>query len=359
MKIFLISIAESYQMGFQMAASPYMHGIINLHHHIMFYLVMVLCFTFTMLYFTLKTFTINYKNHFKKYSQIKLLYNIRFNHHALLDVIWTVIPTIILILIALPSFALLYSFDYCVKAPHTTLEVIGHQWYWSYEYNTIIKDFTTQINYTQSFQFDSYMVPTEDLKVGQLRLLSTTSPVILPTGQFIKCLITAEDVLHSWAIPSLGVKMDAMPGRSSIVYIYIETPGIYYGQCSELCGVNHGFMPIEVHGVHSYEYDFWIYLKSQSLDSSNLTERQMEQQMETIFLFYILSSPNYDFYTRQDFVDLYGKSAYKEFFILWKQTIFLMEDPTNFIFEAENINWVNPVFDNKFHYDFQNNNNKH
>ncbi len=352
METFLISQVEPYQLGFQVPASPYMHGIVNLHHHIMFYLVMVLCFTFTMLYFTLKTFTINYKNSFKKYAQIKLLYNVRFNHHTLLDVIWTVIPTIILILIALPSFALLYSFDYSVKAPHTILEVIGHQWYWSYEYTTIAKSFSKYSEAKYSFQFDSYMVPTEDLKVGQLRLLSTTAPVILPAGQFIKCLVTADDVLHSWAIPALGVKMDAMPGRSSLVYLYMESPGIYYGQCSELCGVNHGFMPIEIHGVHSFEYDLWVNIKISALDSEIRPER-IELAAETSFILlginFFDKDQNLEFMSKQDLINKYGEDAYKEILNVWKQILPTMDSGKY----ATGIPNLDPIFENKFHYDYK------
>ena len=350
-KNFLINEVTPYQLGFQTPASPYMHGIINLHHHIMFYLIMVLCFTFTMLYFTLKTFTINKTNNFTQYSQIKLLYNVRFSHHALLDIVWTIVPTIILILIALPSFALLYSFDYAVKAPHTILEVIGHQWYWSYEYTTIAKTFSKYAEAKYNFQFDSYMVPTEELKVGQLRLLSTTAPVILPVGQFIKCLITADDVLHSWAIPSLGVKMDAMPGRSSIVYVYMEAPGVYYGQCSELCGVNHGFMPIEIHGVHSFYYDLWVNIKIATVDSEFKPER-IETAAETSFILIGLNladkDQNFPFLTKNQLIEKYGEENFKEIINTWKQILPVMDSGKY----STGIPNLDPIFKNKFHYDY-------
>jgi cytochrome c oxidase subunit 2 len=178
----------------------------------------------------------------------------RVTHNLQLEVIWTIIPTIILIIIAVPSFALLYSMDELLE-PTVTVKVIGHQWYWSYEYS----DFKPLLN--ETIKFDSYMIPDTELKLGDLRLLKTDCPLILPKETNIRFLITATDVLHSWSVPSFGIKMDAVPGRLNQTSAYIMEGGRFYGQCSELCGVNHGFMPTEICVVEPIDYYNWVYLK--------------------------------------------------------------------------------------------------
>jgi cytochrome c oxidase subunit 2 len=178
----------------------------------------------------------------------------RITHDLNLEIIWTLIPTVILIFIAIPSFALLYSMDELLD-PSITIKVIGHQWYWSYEYT----DFRPLCN--QTIKFDSYMVPDADLAFGDLRLLKTDCPLILPKETNIRFLITATDVLHSWAVPSFGIKMDAVPGRLNQTSTYIMENGRYYGQCSELCGVNHAFMPIEICVIDPKDYYNWVFFK--------------------------------------------------------------------------------------------------
>jgi len=163
---------------------------------------------------------------------------------------------IILATIAVPSFALIYALDEVVD-PQITLKVIGHQWFWSYEYS----DFSQTLNKT--IQFDSYMVSTDDLNAGEIRLLETDNRVVLPTKTHIRVLVTSSDVLHSWAVPSLGVKMDACPGRLNQVSIFIKRDGVFFGQCSELCGVNHGFMPIVVESVPIEKYIKWVLLQTE------------------------------------------------------------------------------------------------
>ena len=160
-------------------------------------------------------------------------------------------PSLILIIIAVPSFALLYSMDEIVD-PSITLKAIGHQWYWTYE----LSDYSE--NDENSIVFDSYMVPEDDLTLGQLRLLEVDNRVVLPIQTHVRVLVTAADVLHSWAVPSLGVKCDAVPGRLNQTSIFLQRPGVFYGQCSEICGVNHGFMPIVVEGVSLDEYITWL-----------------------------------------------------------------------------------------------------
>lgn len=170
-------------------------------------------------------------------------------HNTKLEIIWTIIPTIILIFIAVPSFILLYSLDEVIN-PSVTLKAIGHQWYWSYEYS----DYTEE----NSINFDSYMITENDLELGQFRLLEVDNRVVLPINTHIRVLITAGDVLHSWAVPSMNVKADAVPGRLNQLTLFIKRPGVYYGQCSELCGVNHAFMPIVIEAVSLWNYSNWL-----------------------------------------------------------------------------------------------------
>jgi heme/copper-type cytochrome/quinol oxidase subunit 2 len=174
-------------------------------------------------------------------------------HAPTLEIIWTVIPAFILILIAIPSFSLLYTMDEVID-PLLTVKIIGHQWYWSYEFVNPV-DYLEAVNAHEDIDlvpnvnFDSYMLPDEDLIVGQLRLLEVDNRLKLPIEINVRLLITSGDVLHSWAVPSLGVQLDACPGRMNQTVLYIKRPAVFYGQCSELCGINHGFMPIVVEGI--------------------------------------------------------------------------------------------------------------
>jgi len=152
--------------------------------------------------------------------------------------------------VALPSFALLYSIDEIID-PVLTIKCVGHQWFWSYEYS----DFEFKIG---AINFDSYMIAEDDLELGQIRLLEVDNRVILPVNTHIRVLITSTDVIHAWAIPSLGIKCDAYPGRLNQVNTFIKREGIFHGQCSELCGVNHGFMPIVVEAVSLQDYVSWV-----------------------------------------------------------------------------------------------------
>jgi len=241
-------------LGFQDSATPIMEGIVDLHNHIMFYIVMILVFVFAIFFQILWDFL----RPFSRPASLKdlsfrslLLQGNRVTHGTALEVVWTVTPSLILMLIAVPSFALLYSMDEVID-PSLTIKAIGHQWYWSYEYSDYALDKGS------SLSFDSYMIPTEELKPGQFRLLEVDNSVVLPVSTHVRVLVTAADVLHSWAVPSLGVKIDSVPGRLNQVSLFIKREGVYYGQCSELCGVNHGFMPIVVKAVSMADYTFWI-----------------------------------------------------------------------------------------------------
>jgi len=185
-------------------------------------------------------------------------------HGTTIEVIWTITPSIILMVIAVPSFALLYSIDEVID-PSITLKAIGHQWYWSYEYG----DYSNENQ--ESISFDSYMISDDDLEKGQIRLLEVDNRVVLPVKTHIRALVTSADVLHSWAIPSLGVKMDACPGRLNQVSIFIKRKGTFFGQCSELCGVQHGFMPIVIESISYEDYVSWV--ASQTESTSWLTKR--------------------------------------------------------------------------------------
>nr|YP_009647098.1 cytochrome c oxidase subunit 2 [Chloroparvula japonica]QBX98765.1 cytochrome c oxidase subunit 2 [Chloroparvula japonica] len=232
--------AQPWQLSFQDPATPIMQGIIDLHHDIMFFLVFIIVFVMWMMMRTMYHF-----HHSRNPMPEKIV------HGTTIEVAWTVTPSLILVAIAIPSFALLYSMDEIVD-PAITLKAIGHQWYWTYEYS----DYTTSDE--ESLVYDSYMIPDDDLEQGQLRLLEVDNRVVLPVNTHVRVIVTAADVLHSWAVPSLGVKCDAVPGRLNQASFYIQREGVFYGQCSELCGVNHGFMPIVVEAVQLDDYLSWV-----------------------------------------------------------------------------------------------------
>nr|QKV48559.1 cytochrome c oxidase subunit II [Milionia basalis] len=217
-------------LNLQNGASPLMEQIIFFHDHILIILT-----TITILV---------------SYLMISLLFNKYINRFLLenqmIELIWTILPAIILIFIALPSLRLLYLLDE-LNNPLITLKSIGHQWYWSYEYS----DFN-------NIEFDSYMISSNDLSLNNFRLLDVDNRIVLPMNNQIRILITATDVIHSWTIPSLGIKVDANPGRLNQTNFFINRPGIYYGQCSEICGSNHSFMPIVIESISIKNFINWI-----------------------------------------------------------------------------------------------------
>lgn len=182
-------------------------------------------------------------------------------HNTLLEVVWTMIPVLILVVIAIPSLKLLFSMDKAQDAT-MTVKAVGHQWYWSYEYPE------KQITY------DSYMIEEKDLKAGQIRLLSVDNPIMVPVDTTVRILVTSQDVLHSFAVPSLGIKKDGVPGRLNETWLRIGKIGDYYGQCSELCGVKHGFMPIHVKVVSQVDYDAWVQAKAPALKATSAIEEK-------------------------------------------------------------------------------------
>jgi len=234
--------AVPWQIGFQDPATPIMEGIINFHNHIMFFLVITGLFVCWLLFRCCVLYS---------WENNPTVDN--FTHSTKLEIIWTVVPALVLMVIAIPSFALLYSMDEMLD-PAITLKIIGHQWYWSYEYS----DYNHLTEENEGLNFDSYMIAEEDLTVGAFRLLEVDHRVVLPVNTHIRVLVTAADVLHSWAVPSFGIKVDACPGRLNQTSLFIKRPGVFYGQCSEICGTNHGFMPICVVAVSLEDYATWI-----------------------------------------------------------------------------------------------------
>ena len=227
-------VPENWQIGLQDPATPTVEGMAFFHDYLNSYMIII----GTCVFFLLYTLSVS----FNKKTNYKVN---EFTHDSLLEIIWTVLPAFVLLLLAIPSFTLLYSLDE-LSSPTMTLKVIGHQWYWSYENFYVGRSsfyFPNEI-------YDSYMLSVSDLNSEKpFRLLEVDNIVNLPILTHIRILVTASDVLHSWAIPSFGIKVDACPGRLSQASLYLKRPGIYYGQCSEICGINHGFMPIVVKGV--------------------------------------------------------------------------------------------------------------
>nr|AOW71055.1 cytochrome c oxidase subunit II [Siren intermedia texana] len=217
------------QLGFQDAASPIMEELLHFHDHA---LMAVFLISTLVLYIITIMMTTKLTNTNAMDAQE-------------IEMVWTIMPAIILIVIALPSLRILYLMDE-VSNPHLTVKAIGHQWYWSYE-------FTDYENLT----FDSYMIPTQDLLPGQFRLLEVDNRMVVPMESPIRMLISSEDVLHSWALPSMGVKTDAIPGRLNQTTFIASRPGVYYGQCSEICGANHSFMPIVVETTPLNSFQSW------------------------------------------------------------------------------------------------------
>ena len=231
---------ESFQYGFQDPATPVMIGLINLHHDIMFLIILIMVSVSWVLARATNGFL-----------EEKNSVPVNIVHASTLEVVWTIVPGLVLMVIAIPSFALLYAADELVD-PAMTIKVVGHQWYWSYEYS----DYETDDG--DSLNFDSYIVQEDDLTIGSLRLLEVDNRVVVPTNTHVRVIVTAADVLHCWAVPSFGFKIDACPGRLNQSSIFVQREGVYYGQCSEICGVNHGFMPIVVEAVSLDNYVSWI-----------------------------------------------------------------------------------------------------
>jgi cytochrome c oxidase subunit II len=226
---------------FQDSGSPQMEALVELHDNIMFYLIIILFAVGWIIASILRKYVNNKSRISNKYL----------NHGTLIELIWTITPAFILILIAFPSFKLLYLMDE-VTDPNMSVVVEGHQWYWSYQY----PDFLNMDN--DFIEFDSYLVPESDLEDGALRMLEVDNRIILPELTHVRFIVTAADVIHSFACPSLGIKCDAYPGRLSQVSVLINREGTFYGQCSEICGILHSSMPIVIQSISLEKFLIWL-----------------------------------------------------------------------------------------------------
>lgn len=226
--------AQPWQMGLRPAASPTMEMIHDFHTILLWMCVLITIFVLILLVYVIWRFS-------EKNNPVPS----KTSHNTPLEVIWTALPILILVVLAVPSFKLLYFADH-TQDVDMTLKITGHQWYWSYSYPD-----------HGDFGYDSYMVAKEDLKPGQPRLLQVDNPVVLPVDTNVRLLMTSDDVIHNWAMPNFGIKLDTVPGRTNETWVRATREGTYYGMCSELCGVNHGFMPITVHVVSAREFEAW------------------------------------------------------------------------------------------------------
>jgi len=232
-----LGLAKNWELGFQQPASPIKHQIDSFHDLLLPIITGIVLLVLALLLW------------------VVIRYNAKANpvpsrtaHHTLLEVVWTIFPVVILIVIAVPSFKLLFAQGKIPEA-EMTLKVTGYQWYWGYEYPD-----------QEGIAFNAYMIPEKDIdpSKGQHRLLETDNEVVLPVDTVIRVQIQANDVIHSWAVPALGVKKDATPGRLNETWVKIDKPGIYYGQCSEICGTGHSYMPIKIHAVTKEEFTAWV-----------------------------------------------------------------------------------------------------
>ncbi|WP_440679924.1 cytochrome c oxidase subunit II [Candidatus Pelagibacter sp. HIMB1517] len=226
---------KDWQLGFQPAVTSIMQDITWMHNYILLPVIIGISVfvLFLMLYLMVK------------FRESKNPTPSKSTHNVMLEVLWTVIPCLILVVIAVPSFKLLYKEETIPKAD-VTLKAIGYQWYWGYEYPD------------EKIAFESVMIEDKDLKPGQPRLLATDTKIVVPVNKVVKVLITSADVNHAWAMPAFGVKRDAIKGRINETWFKAEKEGVYYGQCSELCGIKHAFMPIELHVVSEDKYASWL-----------------------------------------------------------------------------------------------------
>jgi len=277
--------AEPWAFSFQESASPIAEGIVDFHDHLFYFLILILvAVTWVMTLIVVDSlkknssgtpFTNTADGESSKGNRVAKVSLKDLNHGSVIEIIWTLTPAFILVLIAFPSFRLLYLMDEIVE-PLITVKAVGHQWYWTYEYtDTLENSSSLESSATSSsvgqnnLNFESYMKSTDSLEAGELRLLETDNKVVLPIDTRIRIIATGADVIHSWAVPSLGVKVDAIPGRLNQVSLDINREGTFYGQCSELCGVNHGFMPIQIEAVKLENYVEWLLNSSIFMFGSN------------------------------------------------------------------------------------------
>ena len=236
----LFDASISGQINFQRPATQTMEHLVDLHHDIFSILLFLCVIVFYLLAVSIYKFNA---------SNLQTKRNFFFKSHSVLEICWTIIPMFVVAAMLYPSFALLYAMDE-LKDPVLSVKIIGHQWYWTYEIPVSVE----KSELKKLISFDSYMLPEEDLPFGGFRLLEVDNRLYLPVKSSIRLLITSADVLHSWAVPSFGLKVDACPGRLNQASLYVERLGVFFGQCSEICGINHGFMPIVAEGLLNMEF---------------------------------------------------------------------------------------------------------
>ncbi len=249
----LAEMAEPWQMGFQKAFSPSAEKLHEFHNLLLWIICLISLFVLALLIYVVVKFNRKANPTPSKTS-----------HNVLLEIAWTAVPVLILVVITIPSLRVLYFLDH-VEEADMTIKVTGNQWYWSYSYPD-----------QGDIEFDSYIVEKEDLEEGQPRLLTVDNALVVPAGKNIRLLMSSADVIHSWAVPSLGVKLDSVPGRLNETWVKITEPGVYYGQCSELCGVNHGFMPIMVKAVSEQEFAAWLVEAKEEFSSLDIKDKDIE-----------------------------------------------------------------------------------
>ena len=226
---------KPWQLGFQPPATPVKDRLSAFHDELLIIITLITIFVLGLLVYVMWRF-----------NQQRNPVPTRTSHNTVIEMLWTVVPVLILIIIAIPSFKLMYYMDR-VPNPEMTIKVTGHQWYWSYEYPD-----------QGGLTFDSNMIPEDQLKPGQKRLLDVDNPLVVPADTIIRVLITGTDVIHSWFVPSFGVQEYAIVGRLNESWMKIEHPGTYYGQCNQICGVNHAFMPIKVEALSKDAFQHWL-----------------------------------------------------------------------------------------------------
>lgn len=249
-----VGVPAPAQLGMQEAASPVMERLHDFHNLLLVTITAIALFVTALLVYVMIRFN-------RRANPVPSTTT----HHTLLEVAWTGIPVIILLLIAVPSFRLLYFMD---KAPNPelTVKVTGHQWYWSFEYPD-----------HEGVAFDARMIEDKDLKPGQHRLLEVDQRIIVPVDTDIRVLVTGADVIHSFAIPSLGMKKDAVPGRLNETWFRANREGVFYGQCSEICGTGHGQMPVAIEAVSKEAFQQWLSQQKQALNNNGSEPRQLAQ----------------------------------------------------------------------------------
>jgi heme/copper-type cytochrome/quinol oxidase subunit 2 len=229
-----------YRTGFQEPSSNILLGIIEFNQHLLTLIAVIVTLVGWSLYYLLVNF-----------SEVNYVSSRKFTHSKELEIVWTSVPALTLLVLAIPSFTLLYAMDEAV-APDMTVKIIGHQWFWCYEIDDFLQIKLCELqSLKRVLRYTSYMlviegIPGNNYPEGYLRLLETTKRILLPIKTFLRLLVTSSDVLHSWSIPSFGIKMDACPGRLNQINLFIEKTGSYYGACYEICGIQHGFMPIAI-----------------------------------------------------------------------------------------------------------------